>query len=383
MTFQFNQRVLSIATYPSAKLAATKKKILEAGLKLYDFSAGDPVEPTASFIKDAVSSAVPSISQYPTVIGVPALREAIAAYVQRRFGVMLDIDSEILPCTGAKEAIYNISFILIGPGNNKDILIASQPGYFVPERSAIVSGATFYPFYLNAENNFTMDLGVLPEEVLKRTAIAWINYPNNPTGAEIDLKYLEKQVEIAKRFGILLCSDECYVDLYFGDTPPPSILQVSKENVLAFHSCSKRSGMTAYRSGFVAGDKNILKVFKGFRDTLGVATPVYTQAAATKAWADDKHVAERRQHFQKKREVLIEFFKSKKLEWVKTNAGLYFWIKAPGAQSGSEYAAKLAEKGLIVYPGEFFSKNSMEYFRIALVPALEDCKRAIELWSEV
>lgn len=380
---EFNDRVLSIADYPTAELASRKKKLSEAGKKLFDFGTGDPIEPTPSFIREAVGAGTPEISQYPSVAGLALLRQTIQAYMQRRFNVELHVDKEILPCTGSKEAIYNITFLLIGPNNPKDILVAGTPGYSVMERSAIVSGAHYYPYYLNKENNFLLDLAVLPEDVLKRTALAWINYPHNPTGTECTLEYLKAQVEIAKKYDILLCSDECYCDIYFSNTLPPSILQVTKEGVLAFHSCSKRSGMTAYRTGFIAGDQTVLKHFSSFRNTIGVATPIYTQHAAIKAWQEDTHAEGRRKIFKAKKEELARFFESRGLEVTKTNAGLYLWIKAPRGLSGKEYAAKLLDHGIIVSPGEFFGRNSTEYFRVALVPSLEDCKEAISVWGSI
>jgi len=380
---EFNSRVLSFQTYPMTALSQRKKMLQEKGLKVFDFGTGDPIEPTAPFIREAVAKGVPAISQYPTVKGLPEFRAAVRNYMLRRFGVELDAESEILPATGSKESIYSLSFLLIGPGNRKDTIIATQPGYFIPERSAAVSGANFHCVHLNQKNNFLLDLAQIDEAILSRTAICWINYPNNPTGVECDLPYLKRQLEIARKYEILLCSDECYVDIFFGKTAPPSILQLSKEGVLAFHSCSKRSGMTAYRTGFVAGDKSVLKVYAGFRDTLGVATPVYTQQAAIAAWNDDSHVAERLAIFRAKRELISDFLAEQKIEWVKSDSSLYFWIKAPGRIGGAKYSEMLLEKGLIVTPGEWFSKESREYFRVAIVPSLEDCKEALKLWATV
>ncbi len=380
---EFNPRIRKIASYPATELAIRKRKLKEQGVKVYDFGTGDPVEPTAAFIREAVGAGVPEISQYPTVRGVPALRSTIRGYVKRRFNVELDENREIIPCGGAKESIYSLTFLFISPESKKDVLIAPVPGYFVPERSSIVAGAHFYPFYLNSDNDFIQDLAVLPEEVLERTAIAWVNYPHNPTGKCVDLEYFKKQVEIAKKYDILLCSDECYTDLYFGDKAPPSVLQITKEGVLAFHSCSKRSGMTAYRTGFIAGDSKVLDLFASFRDTLGVASPEYTQAAAIKAWGDDAHVAERRAIFKAKQVVMRDFFKKHGFQFTESDAGLYYWVKAPAGFNGDTYANKLLEKGIIVNPGSFFGANSVDYFRIAFVPSVEECKAAVKIWEGV
>jgi succinyldiaminopimelate transaminase len=379
---KISSRVLKIAEYPSATLALRKKKLKEEGIKLFDFGAGDPIEPTAKFIRDSVGKAVPEVSQYPTVKGCDELIEAIQGYLKRRFDVTLPAKN-IIQATGSKEAIYSIAFLLIEPGCEKNLIIGPTPGYFVYERSAIMCGAEYLSFELNAQNNFRMDLATLPESTLRRTAIAWINYPHNPTGAEIDLEYLRAQVAICKKYDILLCSDECYQDMYYGTATPPSALQVSTENVVVFHSTSKRSGMTAYRSGFVAGDASIIEVFANFRNTLGVATPIYTQKAAAAAWADDQHAEDRREIFKKKRALFQSFLAKKGLEYVHSDSTFYFWIKSPQGYNGTSYAEKLLEKGLVVSPGEFFGKSSIDYFRIALVPSLQDCEEAIRIWDQL
>lgn len=378
---EFNPRVLKIAGYPSAELTKRKKQIIEQGRELFDFGTGDPIEPTPNFIREAVGKNTPVISQYPTVKGSAKLREAIAAYLKRRFDVSLDTESEILPCTGSKEAIYNFTALFVGPESKKNVVIGPSPGYPVMERSCTVAGADYYRFELNPENNFLMELSSLPTSLLEKTALAWINYPHNPSGAECNLEYLRRQAEVARKYDFVLASDECYVDLYYGETLPPSVLQTGFKNVVAFHSCSKRSGMTAYRTGFLAGDKEVLKNYSSFRDTLGVATPIYTQLAAAEAWSDDKHPAERRAFFNEKRKVFIDFFKANNFDWVKTDSTLYFWVKSPNGMTGKDYALKLMEGGIVVSPGSFFSDSSANWFRIALVPSLEDCKRALKIWQ--
>jgi succinyldiaminopimelate transaminase len=379
---KISSRVQKIAEYPSATLAGRKKKLKEQGVRLFDFGAGDPIEPTAKFIRDAVTKGVPEVSQYPTVKGCDELIHSIQGYLKRRFDVTLPAKN-IIQATGSKEAIYSVAFLLIEPGCEKNIIIGPTPGYFVYERSAIMCGAEYLSFELNEKNNFRMDLATLPESTLKKTAIAWINYPHNPTGAEIDLDYLRTQIEICKKYDILFCSDECYQDMYYGDTTPPSALQVSIDNVLVFHSTSKRSGMTAYRSGFIAGDASIIEVFGNFRNTLGVATPIYTQTAAAAAWGDDLHAEERREIFKKKRALFKTFFKKKGFEYVESDSTFYFWLKSPKGYNGTTYAEKLLEKGLVISPGEFFGKSSIDYYRIALVPSLSDCIDAIELWDSI
>ncbi len=376
---KFNTRVTNAPTYPMAALATKKAELLKRGVPVFDFGTGDPLEPTPEFIRDALKSGVPAVSQYPTVKGTLALRSAIQGYLLRRFAVSVDAETEILPCTGSKESIYNLPFLLIGPGNPKDTIVGPDPGYPVMERSAVIAGAKYEAVPLQAANGFLLDLAALPKATLERTALAWINYPGNPTGAECDLAYLKKQVEIARAYDILLCSDECYVDIYFG-APPPSILQVTKDGVLAFHSCSKRSGMTTYRSGFVAGDAKVLAAYASFRNTVGTAAPSYTQAAAAAAWADDAHPEARRQIFRAKRDRFLAFFQKHHFRFAQSNATFYFWVEAPNGLTGEAYAATLLERGIIVSPGSFLGNSCPNYFRVALVPTVGECEKALLAW---
>lgn len=379
---QFNSRVTSFKQYPFAILAAKRKALTDAGRKVYDFSKGDPVEPTPGFIREAVAKSVPAVSQYPAVKGLPELRSAISKYAQRRFDVALDPETQILQCNGTKEAIYNLTSVIIGPDSPKKIVIGASPSYPVVERSTIIFSGEMHSVPLTEKNNFLIDLGAIPETILKRTAIAWLNYPNNPTGASCSLDYLRKQAEIAKRYDILLCSDECYVDLYLDDRPHPSALQVSTDGIVAFQSCSKRSGMTGYRTGFIAGDKTVLKHYLSLRDAIGTESAVFVQHAAIAAWNDDKHVQERQAAFRAKRDLFLEFFGAEGLSWAPCAATFYVWLKAPNGMSGMQYSEALIKEGIIVTPGEYFGEGCEDRVRVALVPSLEQSKEAITLWKK-
>ena len=378
---QFNSLVTNVAPYFVEHLETKKRELRDKGIAVYDFGTGDPREPTPPFISDALRAGVPEVSQYPTSLGTAELREAVVAYIGRRFGVKLDPATQVLPCTGCKEAVFHLPFLLIGPNDKRQVVIGPEPGYPVYERGAVIAGAEYYPYELNPENDFLLDLAALPASLLNRTALAWINYPYNPVGSSCDLDYLAMQAAVAEKYGFLLCSDECYADITFGAKPHPSILQVKTEGILAFHSCSKRSGMTGYRSGFMAGDLDVLAAYRAFRAAVGVATPVFTQRAATAAWADDKHVAERNAIFGEKRALFLDFLIRKKLEFIQTDATFFLWVKVPTGISGAEYTAKLLERGIVVSPGSSFGKGCEQYFRIALVPSVGECKAAMSIWE--
>jgi LL-diaminopimelate aminotransferase len=210
----------------------------------------------------------------------------------------------------------------------------------------------------------------------------WINYPHNPTGATTSYDYLEKVVAFCREHDLLLFSDECYNDLYSGNSPP-SILEITRERTLAFCSLSKRSGMTGYRSAMIAGDVDLISALKKLRPSIGVATPTFVQDAAIAAWNDDGHVEKRRQIFAEKRELFKDFFERVGLHYLRTDASIYLWITVPEAFDGDDeaYALRLLEEGIVVAPGRSFGPGGEGHLRVALVPGLEECRKAIERWE--
>jgi len=186
---------------------------------------------------------------------------------------------------------------------------------------------------------------------------------------------------ICQEFKIILCSDECYTEIYF-EKPPHSLLEVGKKGAVVFHSLSKRSGMTGYRSGFVAGDEEIIKTYLKYRSSFGVASQDFVQQAARVAWSDEEHVEKRREIFKRKRDLFLEFFKKLGLDFLYPEATFYFWVKLPEGMSGEDYALHLLEYGIVVSPGEFFGDGGEGFIRLALVPTLEECKEAIRIWEE-
>ncbi len=382
MPIQLNSNVTELKPYPFTKLATLRKRLNDQGIRVFDFSKGDPVEPTPAFIREALTKGIPAVSQYPAFKGTPELRTAIARYLERRFGVTLDAETQILQTNGSKEAIYNLTSILIGPKSKKKTVICPNPGYPVMERSCLMFGADYYPVNLKAEENFLLNLESLPSSVLEQAACVWINYPHNPTGACCSREYLLRQYRICQQYGILLCSDECYVDMFLGAAPHPSALEVATEGVLAFHSCSKRSGMTGYRSGFVAGDKEVLRVYLSLRDAIGTETSVMIQQAAVAAWSDDAHATERQALFRAKRDRFQKFFASLGLEMAPCEATFYIWLKVPQGMTGVTYADLLSTSGIIVTPGEYFGEGCDDRVRVALVPSLAESEEAIAVWEK-
>jgi LL-diaminopimelate aminotransferase len=378
---QVNPVLEALEEYPIVRIENEKAKLKAAGKTVYDFGTGDPIEPTPAFIREALVKAVPEVSQYPTVKGLPELRKACAGYMKRRFGVELDPDTEILPTGGSKEAIFLLPQAFLDAKSTRNVVVSPVPGYTVFERGTRFAGGEPYEVALSKANGFVIEPGDLPKPIAARTAIYWCNYPHNPSGALPPDDHFERLVRWAKEKDVLLCSDECYVDVW-ATRRPRSMLEFGRENVLAFHSCSKRSGMTGYRSGFVAGDKRAIAAFAKLRPNIGVASPVWTQKAAAAAWNDDAHAEERRKIFNAKRAVVAPFLQEVGLELEGGDTTFFLWARVPGDDDVA-LARKLLEHGIVTIPGSYFGKGGEGFIRLALVPDIETCKKAVEVWRKI
>jgi LL-diaminopimelate aminotransferase len=371
------------AQYFATALDEIKEDLARRGVEIFDFGVGDPVEPTPPFIRQALIEALDPVSQYPTVFGQRRLREAIAGWAQRRLGVSLDPSTQVLPASGSKEAIFHLPLALLGRDEKRRRIVYPSPSYPVYDGSARFSGAIPHPVVLREDTGFRLDLHELGADVLAETRIAWLNYPHNPSGASVDLAYLRKQVEIARAYDILLCGDDCYLDLYFPDEPPPpSLLQVTQTGVLSVGSLSKRSGMTGYRSGYIAGDAAVIATLKKARPNFGVASPNFVQAAAAAAWSDDVHVAERRATFGAKRDRLVSFLSGHGYVVTGSQGAIYVWARVP-TRNTEHFFQRLLERGIVVSPGESFGPGGEGYFRLALVPSVEQIDRALAVWETI
>lgn len=365
-----------LAGYLQEQANAQREAALRGGGPVYDFGIGDPREPTPAFIREAFKAAVPEVSQYPSVAGIPALRKAIAGYLRRRFALSLDPDREILPCQGAKEALFHLPLAALDPA--RPLCWYPDPAYPVYERAILFAGGTPRTLPLRAERGFLPDLDAVPAADWRRTSIVYDNYPHNPTGAGAPREHHEKLAALAREHGFLLVCDEPYVDLYVHE-PPHTVLQVTRENVLIVHSLSKRSGMTGYRSGFVAGEPDLIAQLREARANFGVAPPTMVQQAAVAAWTDDAHVQERRRVFADKRELLLSHLRKLGLQ-VGGEGAFYLWVHVPPGETSDSYAARLASRGILVVPGASFGPSGQGFIRLAMVPTLEDCKKAISAW---
>jgi succinyldiaminopimelate transaminase len=364
-----NPVLADMAVYPFTRLEEERRRLLAAGIEVIDFGKGDPNEPTDPMIRQALVEALPERAPYPLAQGLPELREAAAGWLERRFAVAVDPEREIVPTYGSKEAIFSLAQVLQTGGR---VVAFGEPAYPVYERGALFAGAAVQTLPLRRENGFLPDL----EELDDYVALVWVNYPHNPTGAVAPREFYDELAEAAERHDFVVGSDEAYTELWF-DQPPPSALQAAERSrLVVFQTLSKRSSMTGYRSGFVAGPPEIVAALKAYRPTVGTAPQEFVQRASVVAWDDERHVEETRARYRAKREVLIPALESRGWEIVASEATMYLWVVGPDP-------ATLLERGVIVSPGEMFGPSGAGYVRFALVPTLEECERAAEILREV
>ena len=380
---QLSPALAATGTYPFVELEQAKRRLAAEGVELIDFGKGDPREPTDPMIRRALAESLTEISTYPLAEGLPELRSAIVDWCVRRFGVQLDPDTEVVPTYGSKEAIFLLAQVVLDRDGDKRLVVTTQPGYPVPDRGATFAGGDVEQLPLLKSHGFLPDLEAVPEETWQRAAIVWLNYPNNPTGAVAPLDFLQRAVELSHEHDFLLACDEAYSELWF-DAPPHSALEVRDQgNVVAFNTLSKRSSMTGYRSGFVAADARLIAALKQYRPSVGTAPQEFVQRASVVAWGDEEHVARTRDAYRRKRDAILPTLERKGIGLAGGTATMYLWLEVPGGESSEQFAARLLERGLIVSPGTFFGPAGEGYWRLALVPTEEECRRAAEILEEL
>jgi succinyldiaminopimelate transaminase len=366
------------ATYPFVRLNEAAAARRADGREVVDFGMGDPREPTDPRIIEALRDGVRERMGYPAAIGLSELREAIAAWAGRRFDVSLDPD-HVVPTLGSKEAIFSFAQILLDPAAGKDTVVFTEPGYPVYERGALFAGARVALLPLLERNGFLPDLETVPAEVWRRAALVWVNYPNNPTCACAPLSFYERLAALAREHDFVLASDEAYSELWF-DQPPASALQLSDPtSVAVFNTLSKRSSMTGYRSGFIAGDPELVAALRHFRPTIGTAPQEFVQRASVVAWNDEDHVARARAAYGRKRDLLLSALGRSGLRVACSEATMYLWVGVPEGETSESFAEKLLDRGVLVTPGSFLGSAGEGYARFALVPTEEECVRAVEI----
>jgi N-succinyldiaminopimelate aminotransferase len=353
-----------LPTYPFVRLDEAKQAALARGIDVIDLGAGEPREETPAFIRRALAEAVEAspVLGYPKAAGLPELREVIARWVEGRFGARLDPDTDIIPTFGSKEAIFGLAQVVGGPGAR---IAVTTPGYPVPARGAVFAGAAeVIELRLTPRHGWLPDLDAVDWDGV---AILWLNSPNNPTA-------------LARAHGFVLACDEAYSELWFAGDPPASALQVAdRTNVIAFNTLSKRSSMPGHRLGFAAGDPELIAALKRYRPNVGTVPQEFVQRAAIAAWSDEEHVIETRARYAAKRDVLLPALLAAGLEPAGGDASFFLWLRVAGEDAESFAVRMLDDLGIVVAPGPFFGPGGEGHVRAALVPTLEQCRRAAEL----
>ena len=350
MAIRIAPTLAEMAAYPFVRLEEVRRALVAKGVEVIDFGKGDPNEPTDPMIRKALVDALPERAPYPLAAGLPELREAAAGWCARRFGVELDPDAELIPTYGSKEAIFSLAQVLVDPHSAKRVVVYGEPAYPVYERGALFAGAEVRTLPLVREHGFLPDLSSLGDD----TAIVWVNYPHNPTGAVAPLQFYDELAELAERHDFVIASDEAYTELWF-DEPPVSALQIAdRSRVIVFQTLSKRSSMTGYRSGFVAAPPEVISALKAYRPTVGTAPQEFVQRASVVAWNDERHVEETRARYRAKREVLLPVLERNGWEVVASDATMYLWVAVPDEKTVAE---QLLERGVLISPGTYFGPS--------------------------
>lgn len=382
-------RISNIKPYFFAGLEKTFAELRKTGMQVIRLDIGSPDIPPQNFIIDSLIEAVqrPDVHGYGPSGGSPSLRAAFASYYLSRFDLAFDMDKEILGLIGSKEGIFNLSQVLINPG---DLILLPDPCYPVYAVGATIAQAETYDMPLLAENGFLPDLDAIPDEVADRAKLMWLNYPNNPTGAVAPYAFFEKVVAFAKKHDIVIAHDAPYIDICFGDYEAPSILQVpgAREVAVEFNSLSKAYNMAGWRVGMALGNSEIirlLRVYKSQQDS-SLFLPVM-MAAETALLGDQSWIKTRNKVYQDRRDVVVSTLLDLGFTLEVPKASIYVWAKLPEHWEDSfTFCDKLLrESGVSVTPGEVYGPSGAGYIRISLVTPIEKLTEAMNrmrIWME-
>ena len=366
-----------LAQYPFARLDDWRAEARSRGIAVIDFGVGDPREPTPELVREALMDAIPEISSYPRAVGLPAYREAVAAWIGRRFGVEVDPAAEVVPTLGSKEAIF--SFAQVAVSAEKRIVAVPGLAYPVYERGARFAGADVVTVPLSEDRGWLPDLDAFDR--WDELALFWTCYPNNPTGATAPLAFYEELAARAREHGFLVCSDEAYSELWFGEEPVSALQVAGRLNVVVFNTLSKRSSMTGIRCGFVCASREVCDALRAFRPSAGTAPQEFVQWAGTAALSDERHVEDVRAVYRRKRETLLPLLERKGLRLAGGDATFFLWLSVDGPSE--TFARRLLEAGILVAPGSFFGADGEGCVRMALVPTQAECERAAAILEAV
>jgi N-succinyldiaminopimelate aminotransferase len=349
---------------------------------------GEPRHATPQLVLDALASSTAALSSYPATAGIPALRQSCANWVQRRYGLTLNPDNQILPINGSREALFAFAQTVLDGSKVGATVVCPNPFYQIYEGAALLAGAQAFYAPSDPAFNFNVDWGKVPEEVWKNTQLLFVCSPGNPTGSVMPLEDWKTLFELSDRYGFVIASDECYSEIYFREEPPLGGLEASYKlgrtdykNLVAFTSLSKRSNVPGMRSGFVAGDVDLLKQFLLYRTYHGSAMSGMVQAASIAAWNDEAHVVANRDMYRQKFAAVTPLL-AQVLDVKLPDAAFYLWAAVPGGDDQAFARDLLAQYNVTVLPGSFLARESQGFnpgaglIRMALVADTQECMQA-------
>jgi N-succinyldiaminopimelate aminotransferase len=404
-----NPLLSKLQPYPFERLRALTKGVApNPALRAISLGIGEPKHPTPDFIKRALTAALDGLASYPATAGEPALREACARWMQRRYQLKLDPATQILPVNGSREALFALAQVVIDPtqhaASGGPTVVSPNPFYQIYEGAALLSGARVVYANSDPARNFAADWSAIPESTWATTQLLFVCSPGNPTGAVMPLSEWQRLFELSERYGFVIASDECYSEIYFREGPDAAPLggleaavklgRPDFKNLIALTSLSKRSNVPGMRSGFVAGDADIIKAFLLYRTYHGSAMGPAIQRASVAAWDDEAHVIENRRLYREKFERVTPILASV-MDVALPDASFYLWAQVPQACAplaaavglgSDEWFARelLAQYNVAVLPGSYLAREAQGInpgagrVRLALVAGIDDCVEAAD-----
>ncbi len=351
---------------------------------------GEPRHATPQLVLDALATSTEALSSYPATAGLPAMRQSCANWVQRRYGLTLNPNTQILPINGSREALFAFAQTVVDSAKAGATVVCPNPFYQIYEGAALLAGAQAYYAPSDPALNFNVDWSKVPENVWKNTQLLFVCSPGNPTGSVMPLADWKTLFELSDRYGFVIASDECYSEIYFREEPPLGGLEAAfklgrtdYKNLVAFTSLSKRSNVPGMRSGFVAGDVTLLKQFLLYRTYHGSAMSGMVQAASIAAWNDEAHVVANRDMYRQKFAAVTPLL-AQALDVKLPDAGFYLWATVPGGDDQAFARDLLAQYNVTVLPGSFLARESHGFnpgagrIRMALVAETQECMQAAQ-----
>ncbi len=381
MSFVKSQRLQALPPYLFIEIDKRKRALLAAGKDVINLGVGDPDLPTHNFIIDAMAKAIydPKNHRYPFDEGVPAYRQAAAKFMEKRFGVTLDADKEVLTTIGSKDGIAHLPLAVVNPG---DTVLVPQPGYPVYATGTSFAGGRVFTMPLLEKNNFLPDLEAIPQDVRKQTRLIWLNYPNNPTAATAPLAFYEKVVALARQYDWVIANDLAYGEVYF-ESAPPSILQIpgARDVAIEFHSLSKSFNMTGWRIGWAAGNPAIIAALGQVKGNVDSGQFNAVQVAGAVALEQFDHALVKRQMdiYRGRRDALYNGLSALGWKFRKPTAGFFCWVNTPNGLPSMDLCGRLIDEAHVVtVPGAGFGPAGEGYLRMALTVDEARIRQAVD-----